>query len=306
MAPPNWTRDATATGLNNGTNFASFAVDTETLLVSNNAWDTEFVLVEVLDNHPSVSESFSGSVPGTWTGTVRTVGHFPGPGSTVIGWAQDDNGYYIAVWDVSDNTAPTLLGKTSSLFDYEAESWQMGWYGAYADGVAVIPITSAPGGHAYQNSLVIVDVSTPTAPTVEGVVSRATLSPRTNSAWVRSLGSDLFVVAEDRTAVRGFDIIDVSTPSAPTVTGSLATAARLRQSIVIGDYLYATREASGVPGVDIYDLGAPATPTKVTTSWDPQGDDAQSSTHNIEAIIQWDAYLVIATHDSSNPYLFPV
>lgn len=104
----------------------------------------------------------------------------------------------------------------------------------------------------------VVDVSTPSSPTIVGSLSDAFFS--SNFLTLAAYGTD-YVVAVIATSK--IAIIDVTNPAAPSLVGSITDATNLTgnnlSSVVVGDYVY----INGSDWTSVYDISNPASPTWV-------------------------------------------
>jgi hypothetical protein len=155
-----------------------------------------------------------------------------------------DRDSYAGVIDVSDPRRPVLL-PGRMYHDSSSEAF------ALADGHVYI---------AYDNGVVIFDVSDPAAP--RQVAFLPTASVITD---IVVIGSRAYVSrGDDGTVEDPLDIVDVSDPSAPRVVRTLAGMAAYR-SVVSGNRLY----AAGGMRLVVKDITDPDQPTVLGT-WDPR------------------------------------
>lgn len=99
------------------------------------------------------------------------------------------------------------------------------------------------------NGLVVVDVSTPSTPTLHGSYTTS------GSAQGIVVSGNLAHVAQ---GYEGFAVIDVTDPANPTELGSYDTASSTSGVDVVGDYAYLA--VGGLTGLVIIDVSNPATP----------------------------------------------
>jgi len=120
------------------------------------------------------------------------------------------------------------------------------WGGGYYDDVAVA------GNYAYAatgRGLAIVDISTPTAPTLAGSYD--------TSDYARGVAVDgNYAYVADGSS--GLQIIDITTPTAPTLAGSYDTPNSASGVAVDGNYAYV---ADWHSGLQIIDITTPTAPT---------------------------------------------
>jgi hypothetical protein len=148
----------------------------------------------------------------------------------------EDANAYLSILDLSDPANPVEVGATP-------------WLGGHEGGVQVV------GPRAYVTTLVglqIVDVSSPTDPTVLGglgtpgyALDVAVVEPY---AYVGDYGSILAV--------------DVSNPTTPVIVGSTPSQGVTENIVIAGDHAYV---AAGEGGLEIVDISVPAAPVVVGT-----------------------------------------
>jgi hypothetical protein len=178
--------------------------------------------------------------------------HIATNGSTYAYVAGNGN---LACVNISNPAAMTVTGNVTSGPGYLANPKEL----AYSGGYCYIPSSTA-------NRLTVVDVSTPSAPTVVGTVLNAT-----------SLASPYGVVYDGGycyvSATGRLTVVDVSTPSAPTVAASLSGLPSTPYSICkIGSYIYRVSLST----ISVIDISTPTSPTlagSVSTSAGAHGGD---------------------------------
>ncbi len=125
------------------------------------------------------------------------------------------------------------------------------------------PVASLTGGHAYglhvvgdyaylanyDYGLIIVDVSSPSMPTLAGTYNTP------GYAWDVHVSGNYAYVAD---YLDGLQIIDVSNPSSPVLVGTYDTAGRAYGVFVEGSYAYV---ADFFDGLKIIDVSTPSAPT---------------------------------------------
>jgi hypothetical protein len=145
----------------------------------------------------------------------------------------------LVIWDVSDPTAPVLLGQTGMLRD------------------VVVDIDVA-GGFAYlaceRGGLRVVDVSDPAAPREVGSYQIDGLP--TEAFAVDVVGYTAYVA--DR--LRGLRVVDVSAPTDPQELGAFDTPGFAMDVAVVGQYAYVADESYGL---GVIDVSVPENPTPV-------------------------------------------
>lgn len=177
------------------------------------------------------------------------------------------------VFDISDPATPTLVGSITGDSDLD-----------------LISTIIKDGDYLYvtahdADTLVIVDVSTPSSPTKTGVAY--------------DTGSDIsspdgVVKVGDWCYVSGFQVtpVNVSNPASPSIgtpiaSGTINTCAGLAQS---GDYLYVCLDGA-TDGIAVVDISTPGSPTHVTTLTDGTNLPSPSS-----VIVDGD-YLYVSNYD---------
>ena len=156
----------------------------------------------------------------------------------------------LQVFDISaDPMAPVLTGSTI-LFVQLDNPRDL----AVVDGVAYIVGKEFTGSDA-PGKLVMVDVSDPTSPTVNGLFLDDLQSP----LGIRVQGGVAYIT--DTSA--GLDILDVSTPALPVRLGTFAREDRNANHVTLdGTTAFLLDYAEGVIAIDVSD---PANPTRLST-----------------------------------------
>lgn len=172
-------------------------------------------------------------------------------------------------WPQSGSTGTVTL--TSRLSNWEAnlKSWANAIVAGSADETSTTDglKVDVVGNYAYMvrngttSNFVILDISTPTAPTI---VSTTSISGTPTNIYVN--GSYAYITTT--TASSGLQIYDVSTPSAPSLTKSVTFigSAAARGVYVNGNYAYVVRASditTGANELSIVDISTPASATIV-------------------------------------------
>ncbi|MBK8231580.1 MAG: hypothetical protein IPK72_13570 [Candidatus Eisenbacteria bacterium] len=145
----------------------------------------------------------------------------------------------IATWDLSNPTAPTLLGRLEE---------DNNLYSPFRLAVR------APFAYLMAGPLVqVIDVSSPLTPSIEGLLD----TPGT-ATGVASVGS-LNYVADGSDGLR---IIDSTVPDAPVEVGALDTPGTASHVALAGDRAYV---ADGTGGVAVVDVSLPGLPLSLGT-----------------------------------------
>lgn len=147
---------------------------------------------------------------------------------------------FLEIYDISDPTAPLLVGPGLTA-------------GGYA--IEIRGTTAYIGG---RRSLRIVDVTDPTSATLIGFYSQ--------SSSGSSFGVNPFALGDDLAIVRGsntssIQIIDITNPSTPTAVLNLAMGSTVNDAALMGDTAY----VATTNGLVVLDLSTPASPVTLTT-----------------------------------------
>lgn len=145
--------------------------------------------------------------------------------------------YTLYILDLSNPTAPTLLGSIRLAH----EGWSPCVTGDY--------VYLQTG---YSETIDIVDISDPTAPS-----SAAVYDAGVKLNGIHLDGNHLYVAAED-----GFNILDVTAPTAPVPVSEVAVSGDVLDIVASGGYAYIYGFRLGL---EIYDISTPQSPTKVRT-----------------------------------------
>ncbi len=215
-----------------------------------------------------------------WSGFVDTGG--PCLDVTVVGELAyvADGGYGVTVVDVSVPGAPSVLGHS---FSNDTQSAVVAGSYAYLAAryrdLRVVDVTlpsdpqnvgsyevpdpaadvAATGsylyvGLGYMGTLLVIDVSDPSAPVDAAVVSAY------GSAEAVAVQGDLAVVSGDDNSTR---VLDISNPLAPALLGTVVTPGMGERVAIHGDVAYV---ADGYGGLQIIDMSNPQLPV-VTGVW---------------------------------------
>jgi len=182
----------------------------------------------------------------------------------------------LVILDVSDPSAPIVVGQTDVMPDVLRDIAVVGSY-AYvaAGGLSVIDISTpesplvvgycetpgdanavaVAGNYAYVadkgGGLRVIDVSTPESPTEVG------------DCYIPGGANDVTVAGPYAyVAAWGLRVVDVSTPESPTMVGYCGTPGSSEGVAVAGNYAYVTGER----GLRVIDVSTPESPTEVG-SW---------------------------------------
>jgi len=143
----------------------------------------------------------------------------------------------LVIWDVSDPTAPLMVGQTGMLRD-------------------VVVDVDVAGGYAYlaceRGGLRVVDVSDPAVPREVGSYQIDGLP--TEAFAVDVVGDTAYVA--DR--IRGLRVVDVSAPTNPQEVGAYDTDGFAMDVTVVGQYAYVADESYGLGVIDVSVPGSPA------------------------------------------------
>lgn len=188
----------------------------------------------VLENRISISQ---GNVV-----SVDVVGNY-----LYVGLQRTTSGNHFIIYDISNPSNPILIGGINNFVEF-------------ANSVADIQVV---GNYAYvtettNDTLTIIDVSNPTAPTTTG---RYTFSDAPKKLFIR--GKYAFVAS----ALTEFDIIDISNPRNPSLVASTSVGTST-QSIFVKDniaYVGDIGNSGGLVLVDISDIKNPVELTEVNT-----------------------------------------
>lgn len=145
----------------------------------------------------------------------------------------------IATWDLSNPTAPTLLGRLEE---------DNNLYSPFRLAVR------APFAYLMAGPLIqVIDVSSPLTPSISGTLDTPGIATGVASA------GPLNFVADGSDGLR---IIDSATPGTPTEIGALDTPGDASHVAVAGDVAFV---ADGIAGVMIVDVSVPALPSPLGT-----------------------------------------
>lgn len=161
---------------------------------------------------------------------------------------QNNNGYEFFVFDITTPSTPSLLGKL-----------------AVGDTVNDIAIS---GNYAYLASsdnsgeLTVVDISTPSTPTIATTFNlTAGNSGNDNSdALAVSLSGNALYLTRVASAGKEFYVFDISTTTAPTLTGSVDLNGDLKEIAMIGNYVYGA-SSDNTEEFQVISVSTPASPT---------------------------------------------
>jgi hypothetical protein len=179
------------------------------------------------------------------------------------------------IYNVSTPTAPSLLnsGGTNIVNDTQANININSNTGGIvlANQLMVTNGTTlfiglVPGG-ATKPAIRIVNVSTPSAPTVITDILSSTLGTPTSVSALQLIGNTLYVLVDPILKSASLYIIDVTTPSSPTVTGSLVLGGFTGTPtgfLVSGANVYVLQN-NGTTTLGVINITTPATPTLTST-----------------------------------------
>jgi PKD repeat protein len=141
---------------------------------------------------------------------------------------------------------------------------------------------------AYNNGLVIVDITDPSSPSLE-----ATQNIGGGYAYDVAVSGDYAYIAAYN---NGLVIVDITDPSSPKLVGSYHNARYAEDVTVLGDYAYVADREKGLIIVDVTNPSLP----NLAGSYDT-GDEAQSVaiSGNYAYLIDWSGGLIIV--DVTNP-----
>lgn len=141
------------------------------------------------------------------------------------------NGAVLQVVDLTDPSAPTVLGEL-----------------AVARTIEAVAISGDRGFVLTTNTLHVVDLSTPTTPTEVGVLGELTANRE-----LAVVGNLVFV-----RSYRKLWVVDAATPSAPAVLGELEWSdVSVLDLEAVSDHVYLTAGSDGLRVVDVSDPTAP-------------------------------------------------
>jgi len=176
-------------------------------------------------------------------GTADTPGD--AEGVTVLGnYAYVADGYLggLRVIDVSDPQSPTIVGSVETPDGYWAYDV------AVAGDYAYLAISDAD--YPYEgSSLLVIDISDPTSPSIVGTVNTP------NDCFAVAVAGSYAYVADGES---GLQVIDISNPTVPVIVGSVNTPGSAREVAVAGSYAYVADGWSGLQVIDISDLQSPS------------------------------------------------
>lgn len=187
---------------------------------------------------------------------------------------QNNNGYEFFVLDITTLPTPSLLGKL-----------------AVGDTVNDISIS---GNFAYlassdnEGELTVVDITNPSAPTVATKFDLTVgNSGNANSNGLAvSISSNTLYLTRVASSGKEFYVFNISTPSAPTLTGSVDLNGDLKEIAVIGNYIYGA-SSDNTEEFQVINVSTPSSPTMDASLDLDQGatqPDALSITAGINTI----------------------
>ncbi len=148
----------------------------------------------------------------------------------------------MAVVDISDPTAPFVVGSYTELFDVKDVVLSASYaYVANAQETGLYP--DPIGG------LNVLDLSDPSAPALVG-----NFQTHGVVIGVEIVGSRAYILDEGE----GLIILDITDPPNPARQGNYHSPWRLRNAHKQGDLLYVTDQFNGISIVDVSDPGMPA------------------------------------------------
>ncbi|WP_300006504.1 DUF4347 domain-containing protein [Anabaena sp. AL09] len=158
----------------------------------------------------------------------------------------------LKIIDISNPTAPSLKG------DYANPSLALDRDVQVVGNYAYVAAGSNPGIGGYSSELKIIDISTPTAPTLKGKYDISDVSAN----GVQVVGNYAYVAHGGS----GLEIIDISNPTAPTLKGNYDTSGDALGVQVVGNYAYVADSLSGLQIIDISNPTAPTLKANYDTS----------------------------------------
>lgn len=224
------------------------------LYVSTGAADHALVIVDAC---PTCAPAFVGAIQGpniTQPGRVSVYGNY------AYVPASADN--CLTIIDVSDPTNPTYVSSIGGP-----------GFPNYLGGPYCCHVRPTPSGifcyvgAAGDDSLVIIDVSDPTNPTLAGVARGAGAPDFLGNPWTVFVDDNLLAYLACATD-NSLTIYDVSNPAAPVFAGNIASPGapnflgNVRDVVIRGIYAYTV---SWNPALSIFNISNPAAPTFVGT-----------------------------------------
>lgn len=180
-------------------------------------------------------------------------------------------GLEFQILDVSDPTAPHVVGKLPTLYTSDLAVAQSHAYLVDLDGLQII------------------DVSDPTSPA--SVASLTIPGP----AWAVAVNSSYaYVAAGDA----GLTVVDVSDPTSPTVVGTCALPGRALDVVIRGSRAYVVGDA----GLQVLDVSAPAAPRLVGIAATP-GPAQRVAVSGARAYVAGGALWVIDISKPAHPVI---
>lgn len=166
-------------------------------------------------------------------------------------------------WSVNviDITTPASLTLDNSLF-HATDLRSI--LSAHIDGTLFF--TAAFGPAAATDRFAVVDIATPTAPSIAGSVTAASIDGALGGSTA-VIGTHAFITIPNLNRIA---VIDISTPSTPSIVTTLTHATDLkdprRLAAVGSSHLYVPCPAvvSGTPGVTVVDVSTPGSPSIVS------------------------------------------
>jgi hypothetical protein len=149
---------------------------------------------------------------------------------------------YIRILDVSIPSSPVVVGEYFTKKYYFMENIVVDGNYAY---VACSNVETSD----FFSSLLVLDVSVPTSPTLVGEYTSST----NYSKYVTVNGNYAYLAEE----LGGVDIIDISNPASPSKTGEYKTNGTAYSAVAEGKYLYI---AFGEKGLRVVEISTPSSP----------------------------------------------
>jgi hypothetical protein len=152
----------------------------------------------------------------------------------------------LKIYDVSSPSAIHVVGKLK----LSGDAYGIGVSGSYAY------ITTTDRMVAMFSKMYVVDISSPSSPTLIGSVD---LPPAYSAAYAHdivAIGSYVYVA----NGSSGLQIVDVSNPEAPSIAASFSTGGSVYGLAVSGGYAYVAADGKGIL---IVDISTPTSPTLV-------------------------------------------
>jgi hypothetical protein len=251
------------TGSNNTTSgFAALQNNTTGINNTADGYQAGYTSVAGNANTTGSNNSFFGYSSGPGSTTQLQNASSIGANSTVN---QSDSLALGCVNGVNGCTATTNIGVgTAAPFTQFVVSGKLptSASGSVATGATPQNVT-VQGRYAYvvnytANTLQIIDVSNPAAPTT---ISTTTTGASSNPYYVAVQGRYAYVVNATANTLK---IFDVSNPTAPTSVGSVATGAAPDFVVVVGSYAYVTNLNGNT--LQIFDVRNPTAPTSISST----------------------------------------